>query len=133
MKRFMWAGLILIILLGTLTAVGETNKPYRVRLYGIVEDFEWVETYEGQRLVKESGPLFGVGGELALRLSGPLWMEGRGELLTGEVDYDGHITNNKEDLTPYKSDTEYAIIKIEGALAYTISACGETYLQPSLG
>ena len=45
-----------------------TNKAFEFRLYGLAEQFEWKESVNDQELLKESGPLFGIGGEFGVRL-----------------------------------------------------------------
>lgn len=122
----------------TLAAHGETvtNTPgrsYTMRLYGIAGQFQWKEYFDGDQLLKESGPLFGLGGELALRLRGPFRAEGRGEYFTGDVDYNGVLMAQDGTLTPYQSTTEYTGIKGDADLACHMPLFAGLYLKPYAG
>ncbi len=110
-----------------------TNQAFHVGLYGIAEHFTWKETLDGQQLVKESGPLFGAGGALGLRVLEPIWVEGNGEVFLGDVDYDGSIQSSRGTLTPYKSNTQYAGMKLEGDVACKLQLAPAFYLKPYAG
>lgn len=114
-------------------AASPTNKVFTVRFYGLAEQFEWKETYQGQQLLKESGPLFGAGGDLGARMADPFWLEGRGELFLGNVDYDGVLMSEKGDLTPYKTTTEYVGFKIDGDVACKLSLSPSLHVKPFAG
>ncbi|MCO5045865.1 MAG: hypothetical protein M9935_11445 [Kiritimatiellae bacterium] len=104
-----------------------------LRFYGFGESFEWKETMDGQRLLKESGPIFGVGGDIAAPLSDPFWIEARGEFFLGDVDYDGHIQHEDGRLTPHKSTTSYTGFKLEGDLAIHVPINRQLYARPFFG
>lgn len=114
-------------------AASPTNKVSTVRFYGLAEQFEWTETYQGQQLLKESGPLFGVGCDLSAKLAGPVWIEGRGELFLGGVDYDGVLMSKNGELTPYTTTTEYAGLKIDGDFAYKMPLTRDIHVKPFAG
>ena len=108
-------------------------KTYNVRLYGLVEHFEWEETFNGEKFVEESGPLFGLGGELDFQATDRIWLEGRGEIFGGDVDYDGFIQTFDGDLVPYESDTTYFGAKFEGDAAYKMPLSDDFYVKPYAG
>ena len=82
-----------------------TSNPLRASLYGHVENFEWKEfDDDGSRILKESGPLFGIGGSLDFDTRKGIHLEGLGDAFFGRVDYDG-ATQAGDPLT---SETEYA-------------------------
>ena len=110
-----------------------SNKIYNLRLYGLAEQFEWKESINDREVVKESGPLFGVGGELGLRVVNPLWIEGRGELFLGEVDYNGAIQTSAGHLIPYKSTTKYVGAKVDSDIAFKLPIARNFYLKPYAG
>lgn len=114
-------------------AASLSNKVFTIRIYGLAEQFEWKETYQGQQLLKESGPLYGAGADLSARVAGLFWIEGRGELFLGEVDYDGFLMSEKGELTPYKTTTEYAGMKIDGDLAFKIALSPDIHIKPFAG
>ncbi len=130
---------IVIIVVGTLAVASlasaevNTSRTFDLRLYGFAQQFEWKESFDGKEFLKESGPLFGVGGELGLRLAAPLWLQGRGEVFFGDVDYDGAIMTSRGELIPYKSTTQYAGIKGEGHMAFRFPLSRDLYVKPYVG
>lgn len=111
-----------------------TNRSFYVRLYGIAEQFEWAEYLDGSTLLEESGPLFGVGGELALLVAEPWWVKARSEVFFGEVDYDGAIQNSDDGtIIPYDSTTEYAGVQAEGILTRRCQLNSDVYIAPVCG
>ena len=110
------------------------EKPFSFRVYGIAESYEWTETYLGQQIVKESGPLFGIGGEVGAHIPySYLWMEGRGDFFFGEVDYDGGLSDEDGNYIPYSSTTEYSGFELQGDLALKFTVGGGVYLKPYVG
>ena len=82
-----------------------TANPFRASLYGHVENFEWKEyNDDGSRILKESGPLFGIGGGLDFDTRKGIRMEGRGDVFFGRVDYDGATQAGD----PVTTKTKYA-------------------------
>jgi len=92
-------------------------QPRRAAFYGLVESFTWKEEINGERLLKESGPLFGIGARAEVPASAKLWLACRGELFLGEVDYDGSLQDEFGHFTPYSSETSY--VGLRGAVLAT--------------
>jgi hypothetical protein len=114
--------------------VAPAAPPKQFSVYGFIENFTWEEEIEGQRLLKEEGPRFGVGGQLSVPASGAFWLSGRGELYAGEVDYDGALQDGYGNLTPYSSKTSY--VGIRGNILATTPIQGSDpsiVLWPQLG
>jgi len=140
MKKFL--PLLLLISIGSLCqvmaqeqfpATGQpTIKRYDVRLYGLVESFDWRETVKGQELVKETGPLFGLGGDVGLGITETVWIEFNGEFFLGDVDYDGFL-QGPQGLTPAKSKTSYVGVKGSADLALKIPITQDVYVKPYAG
>lgn len=91
--------------------VAPAAPPQQFAVYGFIENYTWEEEIQGQRLLKEEGPRFGVGGRFAVPASGAFWLSGRGELYAGEVDYDGALQDGYGNLTPYSSKTSYVGVR----------------------
>jgi len=125
------AGIALIIALLASMTGADQNRPenYELRIYGIVENYDWTEELGGARLVKEDGPLYGAGGELALRMTQALWLRGRSEIVAGELDYDGYLMSEDE-LRPYRSDTEHVGMRLEGELGWRLPLGAGNILAP---
>lgn len=91
-------------------------------LYPFIEYFNWEEfDSQGNRLLEESGPLFGVGTLLRVDLrDGRLMLQAKGELFGGNVDYDGQTQNDPDDPAvseiPVHTDVDYFGTRIEGDL-----------------
>ncbi len=132
-KTILTIAIIAWTIIGSWAAGTGTNKTFTSRLYGFAEQFEWEEHLDGRQLVKESGPLFGAGGELGFQIANPVWLEGRGELFLGDVDYDGSIMTKKGEFIPYKSTTKYVGIKIEGDAALRLPVSHTVYIKPYAG
>lgn len=134
MKKTVKAIIVCLLTLSSLAhAEALKSKSFNFRLYGLAEQYEWKEYLDGQRVLKESGPLFGLGGELWLRIAEPIWIEGRGELFIGDVDYDGAIMTTDGDLIPYKSTTEYAGLKVDGDIAIKMPIGSKVNFKPYAG
>jgi hypothetical protein len=79
-------------------------------------DFTWQEKGpDGQKLLEESGPLTGVGVELAGR-SGRFEPDFKFLLFGGTLDYDGQTMDG----TPARTDTDYLGIEAIGDLGYAV-------------
>lgn len=116
-----------------------SNKRFQAGVYGHTEHFKWEEFDDnGDKLLKETGPLFGIGGlfEVHLKRWGkqshfPVWsksliIEGKGEIFLGDVDYNGALWDG----TPYKSTTSYTGIKSECDIAFQFLLAKNFYLKP---
>ncbi|WP_052263421.1 autotransporter outer membrane beta-barrel domain-containing protein [Geobacter pickeringii] len=107
-----------IAVFAALTASSATAAGFEeFSLYPTIQYFTWKE-YDsgGARLLKEDGPLFGVGGTATLDLHDNfLFLRGKAELFGGQVDYDGQTTDTdpRFDRLPVKSDVNYFGGKIE--------------------
>ncbi|GAM09028.1 hypothetical protein OR1_01302 [Geobacter sp. OR-1] len=90
-------------------------------LYPFIQYFKWEEfERDGSRLLKETGPEYGAGGEIRLDLlkgdAGAATFAARQELFGGVVDYDGQL----QDGTPHKTDVTYFGSYSELDLGWTI-------------
>jgi len=87
-------------------------------LYPSLQYFSWEEFYGGARLLKEEGPLFGIGGGALFDLYRKgLILKLNGEIFGGEVHYRGQ-TQSKQ---PLKTDVTYFGSKLESDLGWRIS------------
>ena len=77
--------------------------------YALVESFTWEEFAEGERLLKESGPLFGIGGSAQFQVYRQLTLKGRLELFGGQVNYNGETWEGD----PVTTDANYFGTKSE--------------------
>lgn len=110
-----------------------SNDVSRLRVYGIAERFRWEESVDGQRVVKENGPLFGIGADLSIPLTTPFTLLARGNMLLGEVDYNGGIQYEDGTSEPFDSRTTYSALQGDVALGYTIRSSARTRLTPFAG
>ena len=107
-------------------------------LYPFVQHFNWEEfDSRGNRLLEESGPLFGVGTLLRVDLrDGRLMLQAKGEIFGGNVDYDGQTqstTDVTKDRRPAKTDVDYVGTRIEGDLGVRIGDETKGSVEPFLG
>ncbi len=110
--------------------ISQTNQILSLRLYGLAEQLELKGYLGGQQLLKESGPLYGAGGEFKLRLLSVLWLEGLAEYFFGDIDCKGDIPlPNNRSLT-YKSETEHQGLKFELNAALLFPLNSYLYLKP---
>jgi hypothetical protein len=110
-------------------AVQPAVQRFDIRVYGLAEYFDWRESFQGQDVVKETGPLFGLGGDLGVRIVKSVWIELNGEIFLGNVDYDGTL----QDGTPFKSTTSYVGGKESIDVAWKIPAAKNVYIKPYAG
>lgn len=107
-------------------------------LYPFVEYFNWKEFgSQGDRLLEESGPLFGVGTLLRVDLRDEMLMlQAKGELFGGNVDYDGQTQYNPIDPAvseiPVNTDVDYFGTKLEGDLGLRLGR-GKGNVEPFIG
>lgn len=132
MKKHLLLILIAVQFL-SVAAQADTNKSFNVRFFGYAKQFQWTEYLYGSRLLKESGLLYGLGGDVAAQLSAPLWIEFRGEVFFGDVDYDGALQTLDGQLIPYESDTAYAGIKVEVLTSLRHLVTADFNLKPYAG
>jgi hypothetical protein len=112
-------------------SVSKDAPAFPSSLYGFIEYFEWTEQYDGQQLIRESGPIFGVGGDLAISTQGAIGFGFRGKLFIGEVDYNGGIQTPSGTI-PYRSKTTYVGSQAE-ALASLRLDVGPTVVITPVG
>jgi len=122
MKSMMRMAAVLLVSGGTVWAqyAPRQASPLSFRLYGLAEQYEWKETFEGRQVVKESGPVFGAGGELDLAFA-PLAFEGIGEFTAGDLDYTGELVMEDGRTVPARSTTAYTGLKLEAHLAASLN------------
>lgn len=104
-----------------------TASPLRASLYGHVENFEWKEyNDDGSRILKESGPLFGIGGSLDFDTRSGVHMEGLGDAFFGRVDYDGATQSGE----PVTTKTKYAGFLAEANLVIPLNIGPHVTVSP---
>ena len=91
-------------------------------LYPFIQYFTWEEFGDnGNRLLKESGPQYGLGGDITLLLlkgeAGEMTFKGKLELSGGEVNYDGQL----QDGTPHSTDVTYFGINNEDTFGWALT------------
>lgn len=110
----------------------EAKSMLDARVYGHVENFNWKEYLLGQEIVRDSGPLYGIGADLNISPPMMLMFEVNGEFYFGNLDYDGFI-QHAYGLEPYRGKTQYLGIKGSGDVAMILDVTGHFYLKPYLG
>ena len=110
-------------------ATNTISKCFQVSLYGHVENFEWKEFVDGHQLLKESGPLAGVGGLLDVDTGIGFHLQGMGEIFFGRIDYDGATQAGN----PVDSKTKYRGFLAEADLMAPLKATPYVYLKPYAG
>lgn len=110
-------------------AAKPSMKRFDIRVYGLAEYFDWRESAGGRELLKETGPLYGLGADLGVRIVKSLWIEVNGEFFLGNVDYDGALQNGE----PFKSTTSYIGGKESLDVAWKLSLAKNFYLKPYVG
>lgn len=104
-------------------------------IYMIVEQYLWREFDNGTRLVKESGPRFGIGFTYNFEfLDHHLILKPRVEIIGGQVDYDGHACNiNTGVCQPATANTSYFNGKLETDLGWRFRSTERTSIEPFVG
>jgi len=134
MKKSLAVAVLGVFAVASVAIAGvKTNRECAFQVYGIAEQFKWAEYDNGQEILKESGPLFGLGGEFELTLWDSLLFEGYGEIFRGDVDYDGAILTDQGNQIPYSTTTEYVGFKIEGNVAISLLIDPDKYIKPYCG
>ena len=100
-------------------------------LYGKAESFTWKEFDNGDQVVKETGPIFGLGGAARWAIN-QLIMNINGEVFGGSVDYDGQTTGTNTPI-PVDTDTDYLGFKIEGTIGWEIPISENSSIEPFIG
>lgn len=108
----------------TRSFAGETN------IYFISEYFEWQEFVHNDRLLKETGPRFGIGLNYDVKLYNQhLTLKPRIAIIGGQVGYDGSTQSN----VPLKSDTNYYDGKAEFDLGWRYGLLNKYSIEPFVG
>jgi hypothetical protein len=90
-------------------------------LHTYAERFQWKEFSGGQLLLKETGPIYGIGASVAVTSSTDIVYRAKAETFWGSVDYDGHTMGG----APSTTDVNYLGGKVEGdaGVKYPLSVC----------
>ena len=96
-------------------------------LYGVLESFTWREFDDsGAQLVRESGPLFGIGLAYSHEFENKLKLTPKGEFFFGSVDYDGQTQTGE----PVTSTVGYFGLTLEGDLGRKFKVSQSFSLEP---
>lgn len=117
------SAMLLVLTIMPLNAAGAEWEEYAK-----VDYFTWSEYLNGARLLKESGPLFGVGGTVKFYPSRQLTLKAKAEFFTGQVNYDGQT----QDSRPVDTDTIYLGFKTEGDVGWQFQS-GKGAIEPFVG
>jgi hypothetical protein len=120
--------LVVICLFGLFHASLAAAEEFYV--YGAVESFIWREFDAGERAVKESGPLFGIGLAYSREFEDHLTLTPKGEFFFGSVDYDGHACDIFGTCQPATSKTTYFGLKLEGDIGRRFRPTQSSFIEP---
>jgi hypothetical protein len=116
--------LVVMCLFGPFRASLAANEFY---LYGTAESFAWKEFADnGPRVVKESGPLFGIGLAYSHEFEDRITFTPKGEIFFGSVDYDGQTQMG----VPVTSTVDYFGLKFDGDLGIRFKVTQRLSLEP---
>ncbi len=103
--------------------------------YFAVESFTWKEFDDGgARLLRENGPLFGIGFSYQAVYSNNLIFTPAIELFGGKVDYDGQACKiGTTDCIASTTDVRYFGLKLVGDLGYRFGDPGNLSVEPFIG
>lgn len=98
-------------------------------LFPSIQYFTWEEFSADSRILKEEGPLVGLGGSVRLNLyDEKVMLKAKAELFGGDVYYDGQTQNG----IPVKTDVIYFGTKLESDLGWRFNL-GKVSLEPFAG
>jgi hypothetical protein len=125
------AAFLLVVTAGASAALGAGgSQKATMRLYGKVESYQWKEFDDhDNKLLKESGPLFGFGGTINLPVKSSLHLEGLAEVLFGSVDYDGQTQEG----SPVTTTTDYSWLTGEGTISMLFPVAKDVVVKPFAG
>jgi hypothetical protein len=133
MKGMKCATVVFVLLMAvtciiiTFSAAAYGSNEFDVYLKG--ESFTWKEFDDrGDQLLKESGPVFGVGGSAKWDIKS-LFIKLKGELFGGTVNYDGQTQSG----LPVETDTDYLGGVIEGNLGWKFIIAESSSIEPFIG
>ncbi|HUI67743.1 MAG TPA: hypothetical protein VL087_06005 [Nitrospirota bacterium] len=96
-------------------------------LYGVAESFTWKEFDDsGARVVKESGPLFGIGIAYSHEFEDQLTFTPKGEIFFGSVDYDGQTQTGE----PLTTTVGYFGLTLDGDIGRKFKVSQSFSLEP---
>jgi len=124
-----------LVMLASQAAAAEYGGIRELFLGPSIAYFHWQESVDGQSVLTEQGPIYGVDGTIVLDLlkterAGTLTFKGKIGLFGGVVDYDGQ-TQAPSNL-PVKTDVSYVGVKEEIALGWALPL-GAVRLEPFAG
>jgi hypothetical protein len=124
--------LVVFILLG-LSHASLADQEFN--LYGVAESFLWKEFDAGKQVVKESGPLFGLGLAYSREFENSITFTPKGEVFFGSVDYDGQACSTDPiTLTsicqPATSTVDYFGIKLDGDIGRRFRKAQTSFIEP---
>lgn len=130
-----WAFVVLplLFLFGSGSAEAAPLLGGEATVYGAVEQFYWREfdPVTGNRLLRESGPRYGVGFIYHREFSNHITVTPRVEIFGGTVDYDGAtIPTPTKPSVPVKSKTDYFGGKLEGDIGYNFGPSQGVSVEP---
>lgn len=127
----------LILLAGAAVFAAQVHAESKLfrsaRAYATAQSFVWEEFLNGDKLLKEDGPIIGIGGEIQLNLGESFIFIGQAEFFGGDVDYDGSVQEADGTLTPTKSTTTYRGGSIAGKIGTPIALGKSAELIPHIG
>lgn len=98
-------------------------------VYGAVSSFTWEEFEDnGSKLLKESGPLFGIGYGYRTVVSEAMTLQPGAELFFGNVDYDGRTQSG----VPVQSSVDYLGLRLKFELGGLVPLQNDDLAGPSL-
>lgn len=137
----------LLLLLGILASAPTFAKASSLEefyIYPFVEGFIWKEFDGGKELLKETGPLFGLGAAASIDLHNKaLILKAKSDIFGGQVDYDGQtqsffldpstgLVDPTKENRPLKTNVNYIGFRLEGDLGWRFSSA-KTSLEPFAG
>jgi len=135
MIRYVPFRMVLLVMIFVLGPSHASLAAQEFDLYGVAESFLWKEFDAGKQVVKESGPLFGIGLAYSRDFENDLTFTSKGELFFGSVDYDGQACST-DPLTltttcqPATSTVDYFGIKLEGDIGRRFRKKQDSFIEP---
>ncbi len=143
MKRLIGL-LLLAVMLASVPTFARAIGLEEFYIYPFVEGFVWKEFAGGKQLLKETGPLFGLGAAASIDLHNKaLILKAKSDIFGGQVDYDGQTQSIVIDPStgleiptresrPVKTNVNYVGLRLEGDIGWRFGAA-ETTLEPFAG
>jgi hypothetical protein len=120
--------LLAVFWLGITAASSASAAEFEV--YGAIESFLWQEFNDaGVRVVKESGPLVGLGESFRIESPENIIFDESAEIFLGRVGYDGGTQQG----VPTTSTVDYLGLKLKGDVGRTFNITGPYFLEPFAG